>query len=35
MSDLERICSVDNVPAETTFLFRVRDDPFSMRVATR
>ncbi|WP_410765471.1 Rieske (2Fe-2S) protein [Haloferax sp. DFSO60] len=25
MSDLERICSVEDVPADTTFLFRVRD----------
>ncbi|UVE48904.1 Rieske 2Fe-2S domain-containing protein [Haloferax larsenii] len=33
MSDLERICSVDDVPADTTFLFRVAGDDEDEREA--
>ncbi|KAB1192242.1 Rieske 2Fe-2S domain-containing protein [Haloferax sp. MBLA0076] len=33
MSDLERICGVDDVPEDTTFLFRVRDDDGEEREA--
>ncbi|KAB1197065.1 MULTISPECIES: Rieske 2Fe-2S domain-containing protein [Haloferax] len=33
MSDLERICSVDDVPSDTTFLFRVRDGDDEVREA--